>query len=394
MKALYLIAMICSVVIFSNCNQDQDLAEATDGGLNEASAWKPSDGMSPYLSAETRAQMPAEDLEFVDRILRNPNEDILRSRGAEVHIPAGSVDALQDAIDAANPGDVIVLEAGDHMESGPIVIGKTVSLIGEKSSNLIFSNIPSTNGLSFNAAIQINETGSGSMIKKINFKTGDPIGGTTIFVNQASTVKILQNHFENWQVALFGHKATRMIVTQNIMNASTAWQTGAIPESHGILLSDGVNNQLVLNTITGGLDGIFTGGMKGIDFSNSTSGCYIGQILCHVPSDAYSVNGVLIAVDAPTNNWWLKYNKADYNLGIGFLIIDGSFSNFLYGNSALGNGIYDIELAGDSYRFGFLTPRCVNNTVFALKNQVVKDCGENNHVYGGKRVNTYLDPCN
>ncbi len=155
MKALYLFILFCLVLVFSNCNRDQDLAESPEETLNEAQAWKPSDGMSPFLEAETRAQMPAEDLEFVDRILKNPNEDILRSRGAEIHIPAGSTDALQDAIDAANPGDVIVLDEGDHMESGTLLINKPVTLIGEKGSKLIFNDVPASTDYLFKSAIHI-----------------------------------------------------------------------------------------------------------------------------------------------------------------------------------------------------------------------------------------------
>jgi len=394
MKALSVFILISLVLVFTNCNRDHDLAESPDVTLNEATAWKPSDGMSPFLSAETRAQMPAEDLEFVDRILRNPNEDILRTRGAEVHIPAGSTDVLQDVIDAAYPGDVIVLDAGDHMESGQLSINKPISLFGEAGAILTFGNVPGSADFNFIAAIQINEGGSGTIIKKVDFRTAEPIGGTAIFVNEANQVKILQNIFSNWQAGVFGHKCERLIITQNTIHASTAWQTGAIGESHGIVLADGAYNSIVLNLITGGLDGIFTGGMKGIDFSNTTNNCFLGQIVCHLPDGEYSVNGVVVDVEMPTNNWTIKYNKASDNVGFGYLVIDGSFSNFMYANNASGNGFYDIELAGDSNRFGFFTPTSHDNTVFAFHWLKVKDCGENNRVYGVKLVNNNLDPCN
>lgn len=384
MKALYLIAMICSVVIFSNCNQDQDLAEATDGGLNEASAWKPSDGMSPYLSAETRAQMPAEDLEFVDRILRNPNEDILRSRGAEVHIPAGSVDALQDAIDAANPGDVIVLDAGDHMESGPIVIDKSISIEGQIGTNLIFSNLLPAATLT--AAIHIKAGAEQSVIRRIRFTSTDPISGVCIFVDALSHVKILQNVIENFVLSIVGYQAQRLIVTQNKITVGTG---GA----HGIMLSDGNQNVLVLNEITNGAFGIFTGGTNGISFSNQTHSCLYGQVLCKVPAGETVINGRTLDTQAPTINWSVKYNEANNNLFAGYLVIDGSHNNFLIYNNGSGNGAYDIELTSETGRFGFVAPASHDNRVIAYRWLTVKDCGNNNIVNGGKKVSLVMDPC-
>lgn len=385
MKALYLFTVFCSVVIFSNCNRDQDLAESPEASLNEALAWKPSEGMSPFLSAETRAQMPAEDLEFVDRILKNPNEDFLRSRGAEVHIPAGSTDALQDAIDAANPGDVIVLDAGDHLESGTIVIGKSISLEGEKGTNLIFSNL--LPGASFTSAIHVVAGAEQSVIRKIRFTSTDPISGVCIFVDSMSQVKILQNVFENFVFSVVGYQAQRLIITQNKITVGTG---GA----HGIVLSDGHQNVLVLNEISNGVFGIFTGGTNGISFSNKTHDCLYGQVLCKVPAGQTVVDGRSINTQGSTINWSVKFNAANNNLAAGYLVIDGAYNNFLIHNNGSGNGAYDIELTSDTERFGFLAPASHDNRVIAYHWLKVKDCGVNNQVIGGMLVNNALDPCN
>jgi hypothetical protein len=55
-----------------------------------------------------------------------------------------------------------------------------------------------------------------------------------------------------------------------------------------------------------------------------------------------------------------------------------------------------MELVGDSYRFGFLTPTSYENTVKAGSNNddlVIKDCGVDNSVTGGDQVDIDLDPC-
>ena len=55
-----------------------------------------------------------------------------------------------------------------------------------------------------------------------------------------------------------------------------------------------------------------------------------------------------------------------------------------------------MELTTDSYRFGFLTPMSYDNTVNAgsFQNIRIKDCGRNNKITGGIKVNTTTDPCN
>lgn len=389
MKALYFFSLFCALVVFSNCNRDQDLAGSPEETLNEAQAWKPSEGMSPFLESETRARIPAEDLEFVDRILKNPNADILRSRGAEVHIPAGSVNALPGAIAAASAGDVIILDAGDHMEMGNILINKPVTLMGEKGTNLIFSGVPpgAPPGGNFIPAIHLIQGAEGSVIRNIRFTSSDPLPGACIFVDSIERVKVLQNVFESWIFSVVGYAANRLIITQNKI---TVGPVGA----HGIVLSDGDRNVVVLNEIINAVFGIFTGGTNGISFSNNTHHCVYGQVLCKVPPGDIVINNRVLNTKAPTINWSVKYNNASNNQAAGYLVIDGSYNNFLLHNNGSGNGAYDIELTSDTERFGFLAPASHHNRVIAFHWLRVKDCGVNNQVIGGMLVNNAVDPCN
>jgi hypothetical protein len=76
-------------------------------------------------------------------------------------------------------------------------------------------------------------------------------------------------------------------------------------------------------------------------------------------------------------------------------VIDGANNNILTNNEGGGNGAYDMELTTDSYRYGFLTPQSYNNTVYAGPyNITIKNCGQNNQIFGGTLINTTIDPCN
>lgn len=87
-------------------------------------------------------------------------------------------------------------------------------------------------------------------------------------------------------------------------------------------------------------------------------------------------------------------NDASDNLDTGHLVIDGANHNFLVNNTASNNGTYDIELVWDSYRFGFLTPACFENTVIVgSPNRTVKDCGIGNTVIGGTQIDITAAPC-
>ena len=77
-------------------------------------------------------------------------------------------------------------------------------------------------------------------------------------------------------------------------------------------------------------------------------------------------------------------------------MIDGANNNVLITNEGSGNVLYNIELAGDSNRFGFFTPSSFKNLFVAgsQKGLVVKNCGSNNVIIGKVNlVDHNADPC-
>lgn len=118
--------------------------------------------------------------------------------------------------------------------------------------------------------------------------------------------------------------------------------------------------------------------------------------MCKVPQNAFPLpGGELAGSDTSAIEWRAIGNNASGNFDAGYLVIDSANNNFLKDNDASGNATYDIELAGDSFRFGFLTPRSFENTVIAgaFPNLKIKNCGENNTVAGGILVDNSADPC-
>ncbi|MEZ4991256.1 MAG: hypothetical protein R2824_12620 [Saprospiraceae bacterium] len=62
-------------------------------------------------------------------------------------------------------------------------------------------------------------------------------------------------------------------------------------------------------------------------------------------------------------------------------------------NEASRNADADVELAGDSERFGFLTPTSFENKVISSPGISIKDCGVDNDIVGGELVDTEVVPC-
>lgn len=71
--------------------------------------------------------------------------------GAQVTLPAGSVDALAAAIAAAGNNGTVIVESGMHVESAQVVINSRVSIVGEPGAVLQVATTPDPNGVSSEA---------------------------------------------------------------------------------------------------------------------------------------------------------------------------------------------------------------------------------------------------
>ncbi|MEO5581415.1 MAG: hypothetical protein ABIR66_01880, partial [Saprospiraceae bacterium] len=157
-NSLFSFLTMIIILIMSSCTQDKVITNE-DSLTSEDIQWKPSDGIAQFIPSEYKDNIRAEDIEYAERILRNPKEELLSARGNQIHLAAGSVNALAAAIASAGNGDVIVLDPGDHFESGTIYINKSVNIWGDHA-NYISSGVAVPSDFShFTSAIYISAPG-------------------------------------------------------------------------------------------------------------------------------------------------------------------------------------------------------------------------------------------
>lgn len=173
---------------------------------------------------------------------------------------------------------------------------------------------------------------------------------------------------------------------------------------------NGKRSIITHNRVTDSFFGIWACDVGGTLFRNTCNANYHGIILCKVPNGALILpSGQATGAQIPCTRWQVKGNVANNNYDVGLIVIDGATQNRIMNNRLSGNGFlpfltggfsaaplgYQMELTDDTYRFGFLSPKSSNNTVFISDPSItVKDCGMNNTINGGTLVpNTASSPC-
>ncbi len=358
--------LILSLVIFSGCDQQGPLESDTKILLNEAPG---------HADAS--------------------NQQILAS-GPVVEIPAGSVNALADAIAEAGEGGVVLLKSGQHHESGTVEINYKVSIVGETGATLISDTHPATTTGIMKPALFIHNA-PGVVIHGLHILPKGEIGGTAIFVENASGVHIYENKIEEHEFGVIVQKGDRASINKNTIVGSSGWLTGEIGVAEGILLVNGSFAEIKGNRISNTLLGIFASDRKGLLQGNELFGNFIGIVLCNVPLEIPTPGGEIVGSETNATKWIVRENRSHDNFDIGYLVIDGANNNLLVNNQAGNNGRYDIELAGETERFGFLAPTSRDSKVVLGKYSglTVKDCGVNDQITGDAvLVDTVADPCN
>ncbi len=368
MKNLIYLLAFSAVVFFPSCQKDSETSPAA-------------------LEIQTPADFQNDDLNAV-----TDRSNCVQS----ITIPANSVDALADAIANICTGGTITLAAGLHTENAGIVIGKRVTIKGQNGAVL---KIQANYLVDFSEAIDVAlhfKYATNSRLENIEIQPTTAIGGTAVLLENSGGTTIHKCKFDDFQWSILVEKSPGVKITNNVIEASTAWQTGVIPEADGIVVINGHGAQVRGNEVSGALFGIWPCDKDGKCQDNYTHHNYIGIILCKVPDNSFVLpSGQATGATFPCTHWTVTNNNSEHNFDAGYIVIDGANNNKLINNNASNNGTYDIEMVGDSYRFGFLTPFTYNNMVQAgsFQNITIKDCGQNNTVHGGVKVNTGVDPC-
>ena len=115
-------------------------------------------------------------------------------------------------------------------------------------------------------------------------------------------------------------------------------------------------------------------------------------MLCRILENTFKLPGGQATGGLVTSSYWkINGNRTENNLGLGFLVIDGSNGNILTNNSTSGNPV-DYLLKGNTTVNGLPAKASFNNTVNATSTQKIQDCGNNNKITGGILDTT--SPCN
>lgn len=322
-----------------------------------------------------------------------------RSSCQWTELAAGSNNALADAIKNACAGGVIYLKEGVHTETNPITITKSIIIVGEAGAVLKVKSKLSR--LDANGKFTINPflhflNAPRSAVLDLDIQPVDTDGSTAILFENSHESGVLRSKFTGFQVAVILENSDRVAIMRNTIVATSAWKTTTGLEVQSIILMNGLSAYVSDNDVSNSLVGIFPSSKWGTMERNYTHDNYIGVILCNVAKYIILPNGQLTGAITPATGWKVRNNNSTDNLNIGYIVADGSNHNILENNNATRNALYDMELMSDSYRFGFLTPFVYDNVVDAgaYQNIRIKDCGKNNKITGGIRVNTATDPCN
>ena len=386
MRKITFVLFFLPFLFFIGCQKDLSTQEA----------------VQPKIQADqSQYYEPTKELLASYDALRTPPSLGTRAACDWVEIPAGSTDALANAINSACEGGVIYLKAGIHTENKPITVTKSLKIVGASGAILRVKSSLSlsdtvNNNTPVNPAIHFFNAPR-SLFQDVEIQTiGNTDGSTALLFENSHESAVMRCKMSKFQYTVMVEKSDRMAIMGNTIVATSAWQTGAVGDASGIVIVNGKSAYISDNNVSNSLFGIWPCDEWGTCERNNTHGNLIGIILCNVPAGSYLLpSGRAVGAQIPTKNCKVRNNNSTDNQW-GYLVIDGANNNLLENNNAARNAAYDIELTTDTYRFGFFTPLAFDNTVNvgSFTHIRIKDCGRNNKINGGIKINTVTDPCN
>lgn len=319
---------------------------------------------------------------------------VFSAHALAVVVPAGSVDGLAAAIAEAGPGGEVVLAAGVHHISSTVMVDIPVSIVGEDGAILESATSSLETGLYVvEAALHI-KGADGASVRNLTIQA--PAGATAntgIMIESSTDVKIMDNQIIAHQQGILIHQGDRAILKRNAIQIVSDPNYEGVVES-GIVVINGKHVNVKDNWVSGASIGIWVSDENGDASGNTTQGNGLGFVLCH--PRGFSISDAYVEAAISATGWHIYQNNSVGNLWV-YLVVDGCNKNILTNNSAALNSMYDMELTGDTMRFGFLAPESYDNIVVQGLNYrglKIKDCGTNNKIYGHVNlVDTTADPC-
>jgi len=349
--------------------------------------------LAPERDANTIPSVDLSELDRIERATRLPERPLALGGPKLVIVPAGSVDALAAAIAQAGDAGTVILESGVHTESGTVEVNRSTTIAGWPGAVLVSTSDPLANPVQ--PALWVHGAAN-VVVRGLEIKPSGPVGNMGILLQNAPNASVLMNNVHDFVYGVIVEQSDHAKVWSNRVACTTAWQTGAVPEAHGIIVVNGQQCLIAKNDVRDALFGIWPCDRGGRAIANRITGCFVGLILCKVPTGALTTPDGLVAGAAQSAaNWLVQRNETFGNFTDGILAIDGANASTIVDNDSHDNGTYDVEMSGDSFRFGFLTPSSFDCRFIAgsFPNVRVKDCGNGNSIVGGVVVDTSTDPC-
>lgn len=309
-----------------------------------------------------------------------------------VALPAGSVDGLAAAIAEAGEGGTVLVKAGEHLENGTVIINHKVNIIGEEGA-IISSGTQHFYTVGFVQPALHVLGAKGVLIYGLDIRANSDLGGTAILIQDAPRTIVTQNAITNFGFGIVNQHGDRSYISKNKIVGSSVWLTDPTVEVHGIINVNGDRTRIFNNKVSNTVFGIWACDEDGLAAGNTTNGNFIGLIFCKVPTAIPLPDGSIAGSENAATNWMAHHNVANGNFHVGIIVIDGANNNLLVMNKAANNAAANLELAGDSERFGFLTPTSFGNKVISAPDISIKDCGIDNSITGGDLIDTALHPC-
>jgi len=352
---------------------------------------------TPQEPIATQEEDVATVIQNLQEYTQNPAVGLAKiAKGKKtVEIPAGSVDALAAAIAEVRDGGVVLLRSGQHNESGTVTVDHRVKILGEPGAILISDTKPGA-GLPATVDPALHVLGASQVvIWGLDIRPKEAVGGTAILIENSPKTLVGHNTMRACQFGVLIEKGDRANICENTI-ITTSWETSGLAAVYGIVAINGEDVEIEENDVSNAFFGIWVCDKDGEVDQNNLHGNYIGMIFCKAAEFDFTLPGGNPApAEFTATGWRAEGNNSFGNADAGYLVIDGANNNVLENNNGSNNGTYDIDLTGDTYRFGFLTPKCFDNKVVAGRFQsvVIKNCGDNNTIIGGQLVDNSQDPC-
>lgn len=184
-------------------------------------------------------------------------------------IPAGSINALTQAIADADPGGIIYLKAGMHTETNRVTVNKRVHIIGETGAVLMVKSSDTVSNL--NPAIYI-VNAAAAVIQNVEIRPLDSGAYTGVLLENSAGSAVLSSKISGFPLGILVEKSDRAALMYNILEG-----TGA---DNGILINNGKSAYISDNDISGFDIGLWACDLWGTAERNNFHHNNNGTLLC------------------------------------------------------------------------------------------------------------------